>query len=353
MQWDLFCRVVDNYGDLGVCWRLGADLAGRGERVRLFVDDATALAWMAPAGAAGVEVCAWPQAEARMPHGDVVVEAFGCELPAGFVRGMVAAPRPPVWVNLEYLSAEDYVERSHRLPSPQTHGPGAGLTKWFFYPGFTAATGGLLREPDLMQEQAGSDAKAWLARHGVQQAGADERVVSLFCYANPALSELLDTLSRRPTVLLAAPGAAAQQLVALLGNRLHRGSLRAVLLPHLSQTGYDRLLWSCDLNLVRGEDSWVRAQWAGRPFLWQAYPQSDAVHARKVDAFLRRFLAGAPSELGASLRRSFARWNGLATGPLELPAAQAWQAQALAWRAALLAQADLTTQLIGFAAEKR
>jgi len=60
MQWDLFCRVIDNFGDIGVCWRLAADLAGRGEAVRLWTDDAGALAWMAPQGAPGVQVCAWP-----------------------------------------------------------------------------------------------------------------------------------------------------------------------------------------------------------------------------------------------------------------------------------------------------
>ena len=32
MLWDLFCRVIDNHGDLGVCWRLARDLAARGER---------------------------------------------------------------------------------------------------------------------------------------------------------------------------------------------------------------------------------------------------------------------------------------------------------------------------------
>jgi uncharacterized repeat protein (TIGR03837 family) len=122
MWWDLFCRVVDNYGDVGVCWRLAADLASRGQRVRLHVDDRSALAWMAPEGARGVEVLDWP-AIGFVP-GDVVVEAFGCELPEGVIAAMAARSRAPVWINLEYLSAETYVERSHRLPSPR-----AGLTK--------------------------------------------------------------------------------------------------------------------------------------------------------------------------------------------------------------------------------
>ena len=55
-SWDIFCQVIDNFGDIGVCWRLAADLAARGHQVRLWVDDASALHWMAPQGAAGVEV---------------------------------------------------------------------------------------------------------------------------------------------------------------------------------------------------------------------------------------------------------------------------------------------------------
>ena len=47
-SWDIFCKVIDNYGDMGVCWRLAADLASRAHRVRLWVDDLAALSWMAP-----------------------------------------------------------------------------------------------------------------------------------------------------------------------------------------------------------------------------------------------------------------------------------------------------------------
>jgi uncharacterized repeat protein (TIGR03837 family) len=127
LRWDLFCRVVDNFGDVGVCWRLAADLAGRGHAVRLWADDLSALAWLAPGGAPGVEVIHWTADVPPASPGDVVIEAFGCDPPDGFVSRMAAMARPPAWLNLEYLSAESYVERSHRLPSPQHAGPGKGL----------------------------------------------------------------------------------------------------------------------------------------------------------------------------------------------------------------------------------
>jgi uncharacterized repeat protein (TIGR03837 family) len=350
MAWDLFCRVVDNFGDIGVCWRVAADLAERGESVRLVVDDPSALAWMAPGGAPGVQVVPWSAAESTREVADVVIEAFGCELPAGFVARMAARRPAPVWINLEYLSAEPYVERSHRLPSPPSTGPGAGLAKWFFYPGFTPATGGLPREPDLARRQARFDAPAWLAQRGLAP-NAGTRVVSLFCYANPALPDLLERLAEQPTLLLATAGSAAEQVARSLGPSLARGELTAVRLPLLSQRDYDHLLWASDLNVVRGEDSWVRAQWAARPFVWQAYPQSDGAHHTKLEAFLSRFLAGAEAGPAAELGRFWRAWNGSGTLPA-VPAPAPWTRQTIAWRDALLTQADLVTRLISFAAER-
>ncbi|HEX6708047.1 MAG TPA: elongation factor P maturation arginine rhamnosyltransferase EarP [Albitalea sp.] len=352
MLWDLFCRVVDNFGDVGVCWRAAAELAARGEKVRLWIDDGRALSWMAPTGRAGVQVLAWPSDEAVIPAGDVVVEAFGCNPPAGFVAGMAAAARPRVWINLEYLSAEDYVERSHGLPSPQAGGPGAGLTKWFFYPGFTDRTGGLLRESDLLDRQRRFDPTGWLAAQGVSTR-PQERRVSLFCYDNPALPALLDTLAAEPTLLLATAGIASAQVESLLGPGLQRGALRAVLLPALPQPEYDRLLWCCDLNFVRGEDSFVRAQWAARPFVWHIYPQSDGVHADKLEAFAERFLAHAPAALAREVRACWRAWNGTGGALGGLPDPTAWRGHCQTWRDGLLGQTDLITRLLGFVCERR
>jgi len=357
MKWDLFCRVIDNHGDLGVCWRLAADLAGRGEQVRLWIDDAAALAWMAPQGAAGVELRDWAEAldDATVPEpGDVVIEAFGCDLPDAFLRRMAARRPAALWIDLEYLSAEDYVERSHRLPSPQAFGPAAGLTRWFFYPGFTAATGGLLREPGLAARRAAFDATAWLAAQGLQRRHG-EQVVSLFCYANPALPALLDRLARSPTLLLVTPGLAAAQVAELLGPHASRGHLRAQQLPPRSQLDFDHLLWAGDLNFVRGEDSFVRAQWAGAPFVWHIYPQHDGAHLVKLEAFLARFLAGAEATLAHDCAALWRAWNGARPLPAlpEPPSDAPWRAHCTRWRAQLAAQADLVSQLLGFVAEKR
>ncbi|HEY2560861.1 MAG TPA: elongation factor P maturation arginine rhamnosyltransferase EarP [Caldimonas sp.] len=355
LQWDLYCRVVDNFGDIGVAWRLAADLAGRGEAVRLAIDDARPLAWMAPHGAAGVRVVGWHDRPATAP--DVVVELFGGGRPTGSWQHE-AGRRAPVLVNVEHLTAERYAERSHRLPSPAQRAGEPPSTTWFYFPGFAPASGGLLREPGLLARRSDfGDGDAWLASLGVAP-HAGERRVSLFCYRNDAIDALLDTLATTPTVLLATPGPATQQVAARLGPSLARGALRAVALPLLSQVDFDRLLWSCDLNLVRGEDSLVRAIWAGTPLLWQPYVQDDGAHLAKLGAFVDCYLDAAPAPLATVVRAAFARWNDDPRASLAAVAAgetvsSGWAAHARAWRDALAAQDDLVTQLIAFVEGRR
>lgn len=345
LRWDIFCRVIDNYGDMGVSWRLARQLASRGQAVRLWVDDARALHWMAPQGCPGVEVRAWtqPLVLEDLAPAEVLVEAFGCEIPDEFVARYVnwraADGRPAAWINLEYLSAESYVERSHGLPSPVMQGPGRGLTKRFFYPGFTPLTGGLLREPDLQQRQARFERSAWLAQHGITLTTGTQ-LVSLFCYEPAALPGLLERLAQQstPVQLLVTAGratAAVQACARPAGLALHY-------LPYLTQDDYDHLLWACDLNFVRGEDSLVRALWAGKPFVWHIYPQHDDAHHRKLEAFLEQI------EAPASLRTLHRTWNGMDAQPLPAPDLPVWGATARQAREHLLVQPDLVSRLLEF-----
>jgi uncharacterized repeat protein (TIGR03837 family) len=347
LRWDIFCQVIDNYGDIGICWRLARQLAARGHSVRLWLDDARALGWMAPQGCPGVTVLPWKE-PLTLPNelapGDVLIEAFGCTVPDIFVQRYVdwrtTDQLPAAWLNLEYLSAERYVERSHALPSPVMSGPGRGLTKHFFYPGFTPRTGGLLRETDLLQRQQRFERAAWLQSLGVD-AAAHRPLVSLFCYEPAALPELLQQLAAQRATLLVTPGraAAAVQACALpKGLNLHD-------VPWLTQDDYDHLLWACDLNFVRGEDSVVRALWSGKPFVWHIYPQQDQAHHLKLEALLE-WMSAPPS-----LRAAHRTWNGVNAQPWPTPELTAWGEAAKAARQRLLAQPDLLTQLLDFVAK--
>ncbi|OOG47438.1 elongation factor P maturation arginine rhamnosyltransferase EarP [Polaromonas sp. A23] len=365
-QWDIFCKVIDNHGDIGVCWRLSAELAARGQRVRLWVDDDSALQWMAPEGCDDVTVLPWLE-----PLGmnlvrldaapcDVLVEAFGCEIAPEFIaacsEGTGATGQKPVWINLEYLSAEPYVERCHAMPSPVLRGPAAGWTKWFFYPGFTPATGGLLREAALPARQAAFDREAWLAGCGIPWKG--ETLVSLFCYEPPALAQLLEHLaelgtSSAPVRLLVTAGRATSAVRAIANdqkwlqpNQDGRQQLSISYLPWLSQSEFDHLLWACDLNFVRGEDSVVRALWAGRAFIWQIYPQADQAHLPKLEAFLDML------EAPPTLRHFHQVWNSL-PGELPAPDLLLWSDSTRAARQRLQNQTELATQLLDFVMRKR
>ena len=363
--WDIFCHVVDNFGDVGVLWRLSAALAARGQQVRLWIDDASALAWMAPGALAGewpgVRVIPWRDAEnasvcSALPCADVWIEGFGCDIPSGFVAhftNRVSAEDSvarPVWINLEYLSAEAYVERNHRLPSPVLSGPARGWTKYFFYPGFTAGSGGLIRN-------ALADAVTATNNPGTSSPQS-VRQVSLFCYEPEALPELLTGLGQHgsPTQLWVAHGRTTQFVRRLLahGNFNLSDHLQVEYLPTLSQTQFDALLGRCDLNMVRGEDSLVQAIWAGKPFIWQAYPQTDAVHRAKLDALLDWLQAD------SRVRDLHRAWNGFCQ-PAELAhwaqtladADGRWASQVIDARQRLLLQDDLPTQLLKLVDENR
>ena len=377
MLWDIFCRVIDNHGDIGVCWRLSADLAQRGHQVRLWVDDGSALEWMAPGALQGVrprvQVLPWERGSdldtlRSLPSADVWIEAFGCELPEPYIAHFAealaaghdkrqgdAAPHP-VWINLEYLSAEPYVERSHALRSPVMHGPAKGWTKYFYYPGFTQGTGGLLREPDVNESPLPKAVRAgFLQQHGVADGHAF--LVSLFCYEPALLRQLIDYLAAadRPMHLLVTQGRAHHAVRAILGQETRRGALQVTFLPLLSQPDFDMLLRSCDLNFVRGEDSVVRALWTGKPFVWHIYPQDDGAHAPKLQAFMQQM------QWSPAVQKLYLAWNGLlddAQAAESLHVLQAgeftqWQFQVSAARARQLEMSDLLTRLLQFVQKNR
>ena len=370
-QWDIFCAVVDNYGDIGVTLRLARQLvAEQGVAVRLWVDDLRALQPLCPATSLtaaqqwleGIEVRAWTaESAADVVPGEVVIEAFACELPASFIAAMAALPRPPLWLNLEYLSAEDWVAGCHSLPSPQP----SGLRKFFFFPGFTEGTGGLLREGDLLARRDAlqrdpAARMAFLERLGVTPQ-ADARLVSLFAYENAGLAEWLEAMANgEETVQLLVPqGRIQAQLQDWLGVTAmqpgqvwQRGCLQVQLLSFMPQGDYDRLLWCCDFNAVRGEDSFVRAQWAARPLLWHIYQQAEDAHWDKLEAFLNLYVEGLSEPAALALRGLWRAWNaGQGMGPAWRAMQSHWLAlaeHARQWSVRQAAYPDLATALAQF-----
>ncbi|MES2026992.1 MAG: elongation factor P maturation arginine rhamnosyltransferase EarP [Pseudomonadota bacterium] len=374
----LFCRVVDNYGDIGICWRFARQLQQEhGIAVTLWVDDLSSFQRICPNVVLNVEeqqvadvtVRHWGNQDGVFTASDIadiVIEFFACDIPPGYIAAMAECNPRPVWLNLEGLTAEEWVEGCHTLPSPH---PRLSLTKHFFFPGFTSKTGGLLRESSLEKErqQFQSDPAAiaaFLAQFGVTSTEMASTKVSLFCYPHAQVTALFDAWQNGDTAItcLVPEGVASEAVQTFLGVDAKagavctRGALTVRVLPFVPQPDYDKLLWACDLNFVRGEDSWVRAQWAGKPFIWHIYPQDENLHHKKLRAFLQRYAAEIESLIDLTLI-----WNGVSTESINTSAdwSALWASfqvdmpkiasRTTEWQQEMLKNGDMTSNLIQFA----
>lgn len=313
-HWDIFCTVVDNYGDIGVTWRLARQLAHEYQlTINLWVDDLHSFSHILPQLDPsksvqcfhGVQIWQWNEPlDIPFCPGNVIIEAFACELPTIIIERLIEQhqspdEKPPLWLNLEYLSAETWVEGCHGLPSLQN----SGLKKHFYFPGFTPKTGGLICEKDLASQrdlwQSNSSYKmALFEQLGLSGIHQDDMLISVFSYETQALAGLCELWQSSPQKIhvLLPRGRALNSLPHLLpcavedlvpGQRIEHKNLTLHILPMTDQQDFDKLLWSCDLNIVRGEDSFLRAQWAAKPMIWHIYPQEDDYHLIKLEAFIQ------------------------------------------------------------------
>lgn len=328
MNLALFCKVVDNFGDIGICWRLARQLCNEHAiKVTLWVDDLPSFKKICP------EVCIesehqtvqhiqiqhWQRQDQQFEVADIadiVIEFFGCDIPPNYIATMAKCQPQPIWINLEGLTAEEWVEGCHTLPSSHPQYP---LTKYFFFPGFNKKTGGLILEKDLLEQAqqfnlAKQKKNAFLHNLGLGDEEINAFKISMFCYPHAPLMDLLKTWEHsNEKISCFIPTEVAQETIAGFlqceprsGSKYQKGNLCLHIIPFMPQAEYDKLLWSCDLNFVRGEDSFVRAQWAGKAFVWHIYPQDENLHHKKLKAFLNVHDA----ESQASKLFSLA-WNGV------------------------------------------
>lgn len=391
-RWIIFCAVIDNFGDMGVCWRLAKQLQDEyGVAVTLFVDDFDALMRFigheegdhAAATIAGIDCINWqagPEFRERVQRSvreaDVLIEAFACELPEVALHVMAQRATQPIWINLEYLSAESWVADCHGLSSMLAaqlpDGESKALSKTFFFPGFTNATGGLLRERDILakhlawQGALAESRKRFLRDFGcaLGHDSVSAPWVSIFSYETPALPQFLLSMSEdvNPVLCLVPMGRSIRNVQEFLNvdqtigpGVYKRGALSLCVLPFLSQDDFDRLLSLCDFNIVRGEDSFVRAQWAGRPFLWHIYPQEEGAHMVKLKAFMDIYSeaeAMGDCESKTVLTGLWQNWN-LGEDCSEMwhhlrPQLPRLEIQAGQWRQAMMQLPDFSANLLNF-----
>lgn len=363
-NYDIFCTVIDNYGDIATCWRLACQLQQRHEiDVRIWVDDLTALQPLVPQTQLdrqsqclnAIQVCHWTQPFSFDYAADVVIEAFGCELPSSYRQAMLK--QQSLCINLEYFSCEDWVLGCHGLRSFQAD----GLHKYFFFPGLTSGTGGVLYEADYEAQRLNFNEKAqhdWFEQWQLPRLNVDSLRISLFGYENKSIIDLLEQASNMsiPIEFYCPMNKLCHHLATFLGNNaIQSGNSHAIgnahlhLIPFLPQTEYDRLLWCCDLNLVRGEESLIRGLLAVKPLVWHIYPTDDQAHWIKLKAFLK------VSQLDSTLAALNTEWNAQETLThfnAVIAALPQLTQQAQTLQQTLLSQADLSTQLVTFIEHK-
>ncbi|WP_153916234.1 elongation factor P maturation arginine rhamnosyltransferase EarP [Shewanella sp. TC10] len=417
-HWDIFCIVVDNYGDIGVTWRLAKQLAAEYQiDINLWVDDLNSFSHILPEldktlsqqQFFGVNIFKWNKPlDICYEPGNVVIEAFACELPsqvlstinelhqeskANVQQSMTSSlsslepteatneavnqaikviSKPPVWLNLEYLSAEDWVDGCHGLPSMQV----SGINKHFYFPGFTSKSGGLICESDLFNQRdkwqsSDTNKLALFQKLGLSGIKADDFVISVFSYETLALTALCDYWantgtqdnSKQTSIHALIPlGKSLASIENLLNTPLDKitagqqfiiGNLTIHILPMTDQTQFDRLLWSCDVNIVRGEDSFLRAQWAAKPFIWHIYPQEDDYHLVKLQAFVNIYCLNLEADAANAWSKTNFAFNQQESNVVEhwqqlISAQSALQQHAKHWPIEAKKDADLASRLVEF-----
>lgn len=378
-RWDIFCKVIDNYGDVGVSWRLTTQLAQTHHmRVRFWIDRPEVLANLRTTfkikglkqpvalckNSTAIEVCHWQDNVDYIA--DVVISMFGCTLPNHYLVAMQRHTPCPLWYNLEYLSAETWVDRYHGIPSIKQNAP---LVQYFFIPGFSEKSGGLLRDVTLLEQRNRwqEDAKNSQALFDLLNLPADTSAtyhVCVFCYPNPALISLFKAWSKsKMPITVIMPTASALKSVEALFNvplksnqLLRQGSLNLKILPFVDQTTFTRLLWSCDCNIVRGEDSFVSALWAAKPLIWHIYPQRHAAHLIKLQALIAHYTAHwdtNAASLWQTIQERFNQHQNIANlWPLFVANQKMMVEHARSWACHQAQHGDLATKLVQDASKK-
>lgn len=313
---DIFCSVIDNFGDAGVCWRFCRELhlALPDSQIRLFCNDFVTLnrienqldISLSEQVLDAITIIhinsLTPQRCASIIPADVVIEAFGCELPEAIMP--YVNQHTSLVINLEYLTAEAWAVGYHKTPSPL---PTLKPEKYFYMPGFLPGTGGVLIDSGMLKRSASVRAsRNEILRSLVIAPFRDQ--MPLTTSGSPVLVGTIFTYETDFSGLCSALRETTQPfLIMLCGEKTHHsfletvfglpidvsaftlGASMVVMVPWLSQTAYEDLLLCADFNIVRGEDSLLRAIQCGVPFLWQAYPQENDRHLEKSDALCNIF----------------------------------------------------------------
>ena len=273
MKIDIFCRVIDFWGDVAVSWRLACALKKVQPQwdIIYYCDDWQP--WCTLTGMAKVPEDYQGIALKNYQQKSYAQADIALEMLAGGLPGNYPAPKS-MSVNVEYLTAEDWGADCHLKQSfPKPH--------FFFLPGISQGTGGLVFgdffEKQVFVQDVKAQRLAWAKKMGLK---LDPEKNWVSCYLYQISAQSLHKVQE--SIFL---GPALPHIKPDFGHFIPMTLAR-----------YDELLWLCDQHLVRGEDSLSRAVLTGKPFLWQAYPQENEDHEKKVQALINQISQQEPTE---------------------------------------------------------
>lgn len=296
---DIFCQVIDNYGDVGVAYRLAREFKRvyPNKKLRFVINQIEELNLIRKSE--NIEVILYKDISKIENSADLIIESFGCEIPKEYMDK--ALKKSKLIINLEYFSAEKWVDDFHLQESFL----GGDLKKYFFIPGLSEKSGGILLDNEFLQRKKKVEANKeyYLEKFGIKE--KYDLIGSVFSYKKnfDSLIEELKKLDKK-IILLILSEKTQKNFIKYFDNGNNYDKIKFVKLPFFTYDKYEELLALCDFNLVRGEDSFVRALLLGKPFLWHIYPQDENTHIKKLESFLEKYCSN-----NKELKQTFINYN--------------------------------------------
>ena len=296
---DIFCQVIDNYGDVGVAYRLAREFKRvyPNKKLRFVINKTEELNLIRKSE--DIEIILYKDISKIENSADLIIESFGCEIPKKYMDK--ALKNSKLIINLEYFSAEKWVDDFHLQESFL----GGNLKKYFFIPGLSEKSGGILLDNEFLERKKKVEANKeyYLEKFGIKE--KYDLIGSVFSYEKnfDSLIEELKKLSKK-IILLILSEKTQKNFIKYFDNGNNYDKIKFVKLPFFTYDKYEELLALCDFNLVRGEDSFVRALLLGKPFLWHIYPQGENTHIKKLESFLEKYCSN-----NKELKQTFINYN--------------------------------------------
>ncbi len=296
---DIFCQVIDNYGDVGVAYRLAREFKRvyPNKKLRFVINQTEELNLIRKSE--DIEIILYKDISKIENSADLIIESFGCEIPKEYMDK--ALKNSKLIINLEYFSAEKWVDDFHLQESFL----GGNLKKYFFIPGLSEKSGGILLDNEFLERKKKVEANKeyYLEKFEIKE--KYDLIGSVFSYEKnfDSLIEELKKLNKK-VILLILSEKTQKNFIKYFDNGNNYDKIKFVKLPFFTYDKYEELLALCDFNLVRGEDSFVRALLLGKPFLWHIYPQDENTHIKKLESFLEKYCSN-----NKELKQTFINYN--------------------------------------------